>query len=214
MLIRYYGHSLFTLETENGTLLAFDPFDDHVGYPLPKLNPEVVLMSHGHSDHGYRELFPDAQTVIDGPGDARLKNGIRVTGIPSFHDDKQGILRGNNTLFKVQADGLTVVHLGDLGHALEAEQLKALGRVDVLLLPVGGHYTIDALTAKRVMEQVSPKITIPMHYKTEVNADWPIAALDAFTRYFDSIPKAMPILRITKEDIDCAAKVIVMERMK
>jgi len=214
MLIRYYGHSLFTMETENGTLVAFDPFDSHVGYPMPSLKPDAVLMSHGHSDHGYRDLFPKAETVIDAPGDYRLKNGVHVTGIPAFHDDAQGAQRGNNTLYKVQSDGLTVVHLGDLGHALDEAQLNAIGRADILFLPVGGHYTIDALLAKRVMEQISPKITIPMHYKTDVNADWPIAALDAFTRYFDSIPKAMPILRVTKEDIGCAAKVIVMERAR
>jgi Predicted Zn-dependent hydrolases of the beta-lactamase fold len=212
MLIRYYGHSLFTLETEGGTLIAFDPFDAHVGYPLPKLNPDVVLMSHAHSDHGNRALFENAQTVIDAAGVYPLKSGIEVTGIKAWHDAEQGIKRGPNILFKVQADGLTVAHLGDLGHELDEAQLKALGRVDILFLPVGGFYTIDALTAKKVMEQVSPRITIPMHYKTEVNAEWPIAALDAFTRYFNTIPAAMPILRVTKEDIACAASVCVMER--
>ncbi len=212
MLIRYYGHSLFTLETETGTLIAFDPFNDHVGYPLPRFNPQIVLMSHAHSDHGNRELFPGAKVYLNEPGVYAPEKGVKVTGTASFHDDQQGALRGSNILFKVEADGLIVAHLGDLGTELNNEQLKALGRVDVLFIPVGGYYTIDGLTAKKVMEQVSPRITIPMHYKTEATASWPIGALDTFTRYFDSIPAPMPVLRVTKEDIACAAPVIVMER--
>lgn len=214
MLIRYYGHSLFTLETADGVLMAFDPFDEKVGYPLPKLAPQIVLMSHAHMDHANRALFERADVFLTEPGGYKPGKGILITGIAAFHDDMMGQKRGSNVLFKVEADGLTLLHLGDLGHRLTAQQLKAIGRVDILFLPVGGHYTIDAITAKEVMEQISPRVAIPMHYKTAVNPHAPISELNAFTRYFDTIPAPMPIVRVTKEDVACLPGVITMDRSK
>lgn len=212
MLIRYYDHALFTLETLDGTLIAFDPYDASVGYPLPVLAPDIVLMSHDHRDHGNRALFPNAKTYLTAPGAYRLGD-IRITGVAAFHDDEGGQKRGRNTLFRVEADGLNIVHLGDLGHMLSKEQLKALGRVDILFVPMGGHYTIDATAALKVMEDIAARVTIPMHFKTKVNAAWPIGALDTFTRFFDTIPEPMPIVRVMKEDIMCLPPVIVMKRM-
>lgn len=214
MLIRYYGHSFFTIENEKGKLIAFDPFDESVGYRLPRLEPDIVLISHAHFDHSNASLFPDGTTIIAQAGSYIPVLDVKVTGIDTFHDDKQGILRGGNVCFKVETDNLTFLHLGDLGHALEDSHLKQIGRVDVLFLPVGGHYTIDAFWAKRIKEQISPRITIPMHYKTDVNESSPIQPVSAFTDYYSAIPKAMPILRITKNDITCVPQIVVMDITK
>ena len=108
-------------------------------------------------------------------------DGVTISSVPTYHDASQGKDRGRNTVFIIQAEGLRVVHLGDLGHPLDDEAVKAIGRPDVLMIPVGGHYTIDAKPAHDVIARLRPGVVIPMHYKTEVNAGWPITAIDAFT---------------------------------
>lgn len=158
MKLTWYGHSCFLLETAEGSVV-FDPYapGSVPGWTLPPLTADAVLCSHGHGDHGFRE-----GVTLSGRQPA-----FRVTAIDSFHDEKRGALRGTNTIYVVEAEGLRVAHLGDLGHELSAEQLAALGRIDLLLIPVGGHYTIDAPTAHRVAEAIGARLTVPMHYRSE-----------------------------------------------
>ena len=185
MKITYLGHATFLLETGQTSILI-DPFDEKVGYPMPKVSPAVVLISHEHGDHNHVAMAAGQPKTIRGLADGQWRSvkevvdGVTISSVPTYHDGSQGKERGRNTVFIVESEGLRVVHLGDLGHPLDDEAVKAIGRPDVLMIPVGGHYTIDAKQAHDVVARLRPGVIIPMHYKTEVNAGWPIAAIDAF----------------------------------
>ncbi len=158
MVITWYGHSCFLVETAVGSLV-FDPYSPGSvpGLALPPLEADAVSCSHGHRDHGYAQAV-----TLSG-----REPGFTLRTISCFHDGKRGLLRGKNTIAVLEAEGLRVAHLGDLGHPLDAGQLRELGPVDVLLIPVGGHYTIDAAEAAALVRAVSPRITVPMHYRGE-----------------------------------------------
>lgn len=202
MLIAYHGHSEFYLEGAGGFALLTDPFDAHVGYPMRQYRADAVTVSHGHGDHSFVEKAAGAPAVIDSAGEWRPAPEVVITAIPSVHDDAQGTKRGKNLLMKIEMEGLTLAHLGDQGAPLTGEQLSALGKIDVLMVPVGGYYTIDAAAARDAVRAVRPRVTIPMHYKTAVNADWPIGDEKEFLRLMGAEGAApMPLLRITREDL-------------
>ena len=156
MKLTWYGHSCFLLETAEGSAV-FDPYapGSVPGVELPPLTADAVFCTHSHRDHAYT-----AAVTLSG-----RKPDFRVTIVDSFHDDKQGALRGKNKITVIEAEGKRVAHLGDLGQVLSEQQLAALGSIDVLLIPVGGHYTIDAAAAQRVAEQIGARLTVPMHYR-------------------------------------------------
>ena len=156
MTITWLGHACFLIETAEGSVV-FDPYEPGSvpGVSLPALRADAVVCSHGHHDHSYA-----AGVALSG-----AKPGFTLREIPSFHDDRQGALRGGNQMTVLEAEGLRLAHLGDLGHMLNARQLAALGQLDVLLIPVGGHYTIDAAQAAALVEALKPRLTIPMHYR-------------------------------------------------
>ena len=156
MTITWLGHACFLAETAEGSVV-FDPYapGSVPGLTLPALTADLVLCSHGHRDHAYSEgvrLTGSAPT-------------FRVETLACWHDDVSGALRGENTVHIVEAEGLRLVHLGDLGHPLKREQVEALGRVDILLVPVGGHYTIGPKTAASLVVALQPGITVPIHYR-------------------------------------------------
>ena len=184
MKVKYYGHASFKLTTDNGVRIIFDPYESGAfggGLTYGKITDEadLVLTSHDHADHNHVADIRGKFTRIDKEG-AYDVAGVKIQAIPCFHDPSQGKERGKNLMFVLEADGLRVTHVGDLGHVLDAAAVKKLGPVDVLLLPVGGFYTIDANEATRVMNDVKPKVTIPMHFKTE-KCGFPIATVDDFT---------------------------------
>lgn len=182
MKIKYLGHSCFQLETEKGVKIVTDPYTK-VGYELEKgLKADIVTVSHGHFDHAHTEAV-EAKTVLSTAGRFVLE-GVEIEGIESFHDPVQGRLRGKNIVYKLRADGMTACHLGDLGEPCSQEILDRLGKVDVLFLPVGGTYTIDAAQAKEYIEMIKPKIAIPMHYRP-VDGTIDITEAEEFLRLFD-----------------------------
>jgi len=186
--LTYFGHATFLLEAD-GTSILIDPFNEKVGYPFPDVSPRAIAISHEHFDHTYVQMAKGSPKIIralrDGGkdwADVRERIGsISLTTVPTYHDTSQGSDRGKNAMLVFEAEGLRLVHGGDLGHTLSADHMKALGRVDALLLPVGGHYTIGPNEAGVVVGQLHPRVVIPMHYKTEVNQDWPITSVDVFT---------------------------------
>lgn len=189
MDLRYCGHSTFCLTT-GGTTIMVDPFNDDIGYPKPRVAPEVVVISHEHFDHNNVGLVQGTPRVLRGLAqegktwaalDERV-GAVRITGVPTYHDAEQGNARGKNTVTIFEVEGMRVVHLGDLGHLLSDEQVKAIGKVDVLMIPVGGHYTIGPAEADQVIAQLKPRVVIPMHFKTDVNAGWPIGTLDDYLK--------------------------------
>ena len=186
MQITYLGHATFLVDAD-GTRLLIDPYDAKVGYPIPPVAADAVLVSHEHDDHTNVAMATGKPAVVRGLADGNWRTIVKqpvgriaVSSVPTYHDDTQGSQRGRNTVFILEAEGLRIVHLGDLGHLLDHSQATPIGHPDIVMIPVGGHYTIDAAQAKQVIDQLQPKVVIPMHYKTEVNAGWPIAAIDNF----------------------------------
>jgi L-ascorbate metabolism protein UlaG (beta-lactamase superfamily) len=165
MEITWYGRACFRLRDKGATVVT-DPYDQSVGYALPRVRADIVTVSHNHADHNYASGITGAPKVVDGPGEYEIK-GVFITGIATFHDRKKGAQRGRNTVFLFEFDGLTICHLGDLGHVPTQAQVEALSDVDILLIPVGGVSTIAASQAAEVVSLLEPKIVIPMHYKTK-----------------------------------------------
>lgn len=178
MKIQWLGHSCFLLTAQSGVRVLTDPFNEQVGYPLPAVAADIVTISHHHGDHDNTAVVKGQFAVYDSPGWFHLK-GIDILGVATFHDAQQGAQRGKNTLFRLTIDGVNVLHCGDLGHPLSPEQLVEVGRVDVLLPPVGGHYTIDSEQALALVHALKPAMTIPMHFKTPVMG-FPIGPVDDF----------------------------------
>ena len=207
MLITYYGHSLFAMETMKGYTIITDPYDQSVGYPMGRLSGDVVTVSHEHHDHNNLGLIDGDPIIIRGEGTYKPLPGVRIIGYPSFHDGEQGERRGRNTLFLIEADGLRVLHLGDLGHLLPQKLNNDIGRVDVLMIPVGGFYTIDAQQAESICQSILPSIIIPMHYRTEKSANLPISPVEDFLRLLHAEPSPMPLLRVTRDDLSQQPKV-------
>lgn len=170
--LTWLGHSCFILHSAGGTEILMDPFDKGVGYSAPSVKVNAVTISHEHFDHNNAAMAEGKPEVIRGLTDKscaqvdRTVGDVHIRSVCSHHFDKDHPERGLNAVMIFETGGKTVVHLGDLGRQLTAEQVKAIGRVDVLLLPVGGVYTIDAAGATQVMEVLKPKLVIPMHYKT------------------------------------------------
>lgn len=208
MIITCIGHAEFLLELDNGMRLVTDPYDAGCGYPVQPVRADGVLVSHGHHDHCAVENVQGGQ-VIDRAGEHTLAPDVKVTAIPCYHDDAQGSKRGGNLMFLVEAEGLRVAHLGDLGHLPTPEQAAALAPVDVLMLPVGGFYTIDAAQAQQTAQMLQAQVILPMHYRTRANADWPIAPVEDFLALYGEAER-LPLLRVCRGDLSCQPAVAVL----
>ncbi|MBN2378999.1 MBL fold metallo-hydrolase [candidate division WOR-3 bacterium] len=184
MKIQWLGHSAFLIETSDGRKLITDPYDSGsydgaVGYEEIDVAADVVTVSHEHPDHdGVANLPQSPGTVIRNTRPIEVE-GFKISGLETYHDENQGDDRGKNTVFVIETEGLRICHLGDLGHLLTDKQVKKLGKVDILMIPVGGHFTIDADQATKLTNQINPSIVIPMHYKTKV-LGFPIAGIEPF----------------------------------
>ncbi|KHO61776.1 beta-lactamase [Thermoanaerobacter sp. YS13] len=208
MNIKWLGHACFKLTSEKGTVIVTDPFDESVGYPMPNVKADIVTSSHSHFDHNYFKAVKGNFDIVDTVGEHNIK-GINIKGVNTFHDDEHGAKRGKNIVFVFDIDGIRVCHMGDLGHVLTEKQVEEIGPVDVLLIPVGGYYTIDAKQAVEVMNQLKPKITIPMHYKTEF-INFPIDTVDNFLNMTKGKKILSTEVDITKKDLEGEPKIIAL----
>ena len=166
MEISWFGHSCFQIVDSVGRSIITDPPAERVGYDLPNVLADVVLISHDHYDHNNFEAIKGNPAVIRGPGE-HTASGITFYGVRTLHDDKGGRLRGENTVYIFALDRMRVCHLGDLGHILSSDQIREIGSVDILMIPVGGVFTLDARGASEVVDQIRPRVIIPMHFKTD-----------------------------------------------
>lgn len=169
MDITYLGHSSFKIRGKTGTVVT-DPFPAKIGFPFPKVSADIVTVSHHHFDHDAVAQISGTSRreqpfIIDLPGEYELLD-VSVFGYQSYHDDQKGSQRGKNIMMVIKIDGISVVHLGDLGHTLSDQSIQELGVVDVLMVPVGGVFTVDSKQARAIIEMIEPSIIIPMHYKT------------------------------------------------
>lgn len=209
MKIRWHGHSCFSLLLENGLHILTDPFDASVGYAQPTCAADIVTESHQHHDHNDTSTLSAVGTILAQPGTWTFGD-VTIRAIPTFHDDENGAKRGTNLLFVVEAEGMRIVHCGDLGHMLSQEQLAALAPCSVLLVPIGGFYTIDTDTALRLREELAPALTIPMHFLTPPMR-FPISDEKAFVekskgRYADTNE-----IHVTVKSLEDLPEVLVLQ---
>lgn len=208
MDITWYGHSCFRL-SDRGVTIVTDPPSDDLGYDRPRIRADVVTISHEHPGHNNRVGFRGGPKFFDGPGEYEVK-GVFITGINTYHDGRSGSVRGRNTVFLFEFDGVTICHLGDLGHVPTQSQVEALSAVDVLLVPVGGLHTIDASKASEVISLIEPRLVIPMHYKTKVEK----AKLETVTKFLKEMGLApvppQPELKVTKSSLPDDTQVVLL----
>ena len=165
MEIIWLGHSCFLIKGKEKTIIT-DPYHPDFGYRLGEPEADIVTVSHLHAGHNHLAGVPSEPTQIKSPGEYEI-GGAFITGIATFHDDSKGSLRGKNTIFIIEMDGITLCHLGDLGHPLNPNLIEEMGDIDILFLPVGEVSTMPVDTAAEIVRQLEPHIVIPMHYKTE-----------------------------------------------
>jgi L-ascorbate metabolism protein UlaG (beta-lactamase superfamily) len=201
MNVRYLGHSSFWVASQKGSSAILDPYSQRMPYTLPPLEPDVVLVSHEHHDHNAYYRFNNNPMLLkrthDFPMESEInieKTGEKLTfyGLPTYHDDQLGRKRGPNTVWHWFWEGIHFAHFGDIGHLLTDEQLNALGKVDVVFLPVGGKETLDPSTATIFVQQLDPRIVFPMHYHTEELGESPLCEfpLSAFADKMNNVDDA------------------------
>ncbi len=165
MRIKWFGQSCFMITSESGVTIITDPFGK-LPYRLPDVQPDIVTVSHNHMDHNNTKALKGNFKVFKEPAETEMQ-GVTIRGVETCHDNAGGKKRGKNIVFILTVDGIAICHLGDLGHILADDQIRGIGEVDILLLPVGGRFTIGAGDAATVKAQLQPVITIPMHYRTK-----------------------------------------------
>jgi L-ascorbate metabolism protein UlaG (beta-lactamase superfamily) len=182
MKIKWLGHSCFLITSRGGVRIVTDPYavGEGINYSPIKETADVVVVSHDHDDHSNVSAVKGTPEVVKGSGTKTVK-GIQFRGIATYHDASQGKQRGPNTIFCFTVDDIKLCHLGDLGHVLSPGQVNEIGAVDILFIPVGGFYTIDASVASQVCDKLEPKVAIPMHFKTPKCA-YPIAGVEDFLK--------------------------------
>ncbi|PJA92296.1 hypothetical protein CO134_00815 [Candidatus Kuenenbacteria bacterium CG_4_9_14_3_um_filter_39_14] len=208
MQIQWFGQSCFkiTSKSTNGdVILVTDPYANKYGLKKPKLSADIITVSHNHEDHNDCQSVKGTSNtpdpfIIKGPGEYEFK-GIFIYGIPSYHDNEHGAQRGQNTIYVISTEGITVTHLGDIGEReLTAEQLEYVEDSDILLIPVGGKYTIDGKEAAKLVSQIEPRIVIPMHYKIPgLNLD--IDSAEKFIKEIGNKKEELDKLKIYKKDL-------------
>jgi L-ascorbate metabolism protein UlaG (beta-lactamase superfamily) len=209
MEIDWFGHACFRLRGREGTVIV-DPYSKDIGLSFARPRGDIVTISHAHPGHSFAAGVKGDPKIIDGPGEYEIKN-IFVTGVPTAHDKKGGKERGVNTVYVFDIDGLTICHLGDLGHVPTQPQIEALGNVNVLLVPVGGVSTIHAGEAAEIVSMLEPQIVIPMHF---AHADLKFK-LDSPLKFFKEMgikaPNAVASLKVTKDNLPSETQVVVLE---
>lgn len=207
MKLKYYGHACFSLSYEGGPTLVIDPFDETVTYPPCNEICDAALLSHDHFDHNHVQTLRGDFVTIRSAG-AYDVQGVRITAVDSFHDKKGGALRGKNLILRIEGGGLTIVHLGDLGHMPDEKQLEAMSGADIMLVPIGGTYTIDTPEAEEVIRLARPKHAVAMHYRTP-DYDFNTSTCEAFERDMRAVRMPREI-EITPENLVSLPEFLLM----
>jgi len=212
MIIKWLGHSCFLITSKEGLRVITDPYvvGGGINYSPISEAADIVLVSHNHADHNNISAVRGRPEAIKGNGIKSAK-GIQFRGIATYHDTSQGRQRGPNTVFCFSLDSMNLCHLGDLGHVLNREQVEQIGAVDMLFIPVGGFYTIDAANASQVCDQLKPKVVIPMHFKTS-KCDYPIATVEDFLKGKRNVRKIdSSKVEFKLEELPASTDIVVLE---
>jgi len=188
MKVAWHGHSCF--EVKDAVTVVTDPHDGKsIGMRMPVVKADLLLISHDHFDHNCSRVVKGDFVTVRDPGQ-RTEKGVKVFGLQTFHDDREGTKRGRNVIFKFELDGVRFCHCGDLGHLLSSDQLRDLSPVDVLFVPVGGVFTIDGGQARKLVNQLKPKIAVPMHFR--------VGSLSLSIQTADSFLEGLPDRKILR----------------
>jgi L-ascorbate metabolism protein UlaG (beta-lactamase superfamily) len=212
MKIKWLGHACFLITSEGGLRVITDPYavGGGIDYSPIKETADVVVVSHDHGDHNNVSAVQGKPEVVKGNGTKTAK-GIRFKGVATSHDASQGTQRGSNTVFCFSIDGLNLCHMGDLGHVLSPGQVTEIGVVDILFVPVGGFFTIDAAMASQVCDQLKPRIAIPMHFKTPKCA-YPLAGVEDFLKGKKGVRKVVGSeVEFEREDLPTGTEIVLLQ---
>ncbi len=214
MKITWLGHSSFLLEESTGTKVVTDPYNNYVGYDMPSVNADIVTVSHSHKDHCDLERVGGDPTVLNRAGAYEL-DGVHILAQKSHHDNNKGADRGDNLIFRFRMDGVDICHMGDIGEDCNTILVERLMPVNILFIPVGGTYTIDAEEAKEYVDRIMPDVVIPMHYKTK-DCEFDIDKVNKFLNLFDDeqiIYSEENTVEFDRADFDSEqTKVLVLEK--
>lgn len=212
MKVQWLGHAAFLITSEDGVRIITDPYapDERLTYGPIDAAADIVTVSHEHRDHNNVATVKGNPEVVRDPGRRQVK-GVDILGVSTFHDARSGGQRGGNTIFRLTVDGVKVCHLGDLGHPLGESQAEELAPVDVLLVPVGGYYTIDAALATRVCDLLNPRVVIPMHFRNP-ECDFPIADVEPFLQGRPNVRRLDGSeVELKKETLPTATETVVLK---
>ena len=212
MKVKWLGHSCFLVTSKGGVIIITDPYavGGDIKYSPIEETADVVVVTHGHDDHSNVSAVQGKPEVVRGDGTKTAK-GIQFRGIATYHDASQGTQRGPNTVFCFTVDDIKLCHLGDLGHVLSPGQVNEIGTVDILFIPVGGFYTIDASIASRVCDQLKSKVVIPMHFKTPKCA-YPIAGVEGFLKGKKNVRKVGDSeVEFEREKLPAATEIVLLQ---
>lgn len=213
MDITWLGQSSFRIKGKSVTVVT-DPFSSQTGFKFPKIEADIVTISHDHEDHNQAKSVDGGPKVLVNPGEYEIKE-VSVFGIPTYHDAHLGEERGQNIIFVIKIDSIIICHLGDLGHKLTEEQIEQIGSVDILMVPVGGTFTIDAKQAVEVVSSLEPKVIMPMHYKIEGMASSlaeKLASVEDFVKEMGTEPIKDSKYSVTLDKLPLEVQIVVLER--
>lgn len=202
MHITWLGHSAFKLQDKigaDGITLVIDPFDDKLGIKMPKLEADILLITHDHPNHNNRAAIKGTPYIVDCAGEYEVKN-VAIEGVIVPHDTVKGKAKGNVIAYRIDMDDISIAHLSDLADELDPKQLEPLGGVDILIVPVGGKFTLDAKKAVQVVSQVEPRIVIPMHYMTD-GVKLELDGIEKFIKELGVKPRYEEKLKVSKKDL-------------
>jgi len=210
MKIKYLAHSSFLITADNGTRIVTDPYETGGGikHGAIRETADIVTVSHEHGDHNNTAAVKGNPAIVRNSAEVK---GVKIRAVPAAHDEKGGRQRGKNMIFCFGVDGVNICHTGDLGHLLTAEQVKSIGKTDVLLVPVGGFFTIDAATATKVCDQLQPAVIIPMHFKTD-KLELPIAGVEDFLKGKSNVTRANESeIELKEGQLPAAPRIVVLK---
>lgn len=165
MNLIYLGHSCFLIKTSNGRRILLDPFCENIGYKSYKEHVDIITVSNAHFEHNFSMNIDNDTKILNTPSNYETYY-CKIEGLPSFHDKLHGLKRGPNIIFKLFIDGISICHLGDIGHIPSDSLVQRIGKVDILMIPIGGNYTINASEATHICNIIKSKYVIPIHYMT------------------------------------------------